>query len=66
MSDTKKNQEKKKKQESWLEQQIIAIMEKSMKQALDMAIDDLLKDWKYGTEDSFTAILRYFRYAPFS
>lgn len=46
MSDTKKDQEKKKKQESWLEQQIIAIMEKCMKQALDMAIDDLLKDWK--------------------
>lgn len=46
MRDTKKDQAKKKKQESWLEQQILAIMEKSMKQALDMAIDDLLKDWK--------------------
>ena len=46
MRDAKKDQERKKKQESWLEQQIIAIMEKSMKQALDMAIDDLLKDWK--------------------
>ena len=46
MRDTKKDQEKKKKQETWLEQQIFAIIEKSMKQALDMAIDDLLKDWK--------------------
>lgn len=46
MSNTKKDQEKKKRQENWLEQQIFAIMEKSMKQALDMAIDDLLKDWK--------------------
>ena len=46
MRDTKKDQEREKKQESWLEQQILAIMEKSMKQALDMAIDDLLKDWK--------------------
>ena len=46
MRDTKNDQERKKKQETWLEQQILAIMEKSMKQALDMAIDDLLKDWK--------------------
>ena len=47
MSDRKKDrEERKKKQDAWLEKQILAIMEKSMKQALDMAIDDLLKDWK--------------------
>lgn len=46
MKDSKKDQEKKKKQETWLEKEIIAIMEKSMKACLDAAIDDLLKDWK--------------------
>ena len=36
---------KKKKDDDWLEQQIIMIMEKSLKTALDQALDDLLKDW---------------------
>ena len=36
----------KKKQQSILEKEIMSIMEKGMKAALDRAIDDLLKDWK--------------------
>ena len=46
MSDREKEREKrKKKQDAWLEQQIMMIMEKSMKAALDKALDDLLKGW---------------------
>ena len=37
---------KKKKDEDWLMAQLTAILEKSMKTALDQALDDLLKDWK--------------------
>lgn len=37
--------EEKKKQQSILEKEIFGIMEKSMKTALDAAVDDLLKDW---------------------
>lgn len=37
---------KKKKNQSVLEAEIFSIMQKSMKSALDMAIDDILKDWK--------------------
>jgi len=37
---------KKKKRESELETMVFQIMEKSLKKALDVAIDDLLKDWK--------------------
>ncbi len=37
---------KKKKKKSTLETEIFSIMEKSLKSALDAAIDDLLKDWK--------------------
>ena len=42
----KNDKDKKKKRESELESFIFAVMEKSMKQALDAALDDLLKDWK--------------------
>ena len=47
-SDREKEKKKKdkKKQQSILEKEIMSIMSKSMKTALDMAIDDLLKDWK--------------------
>ena len=41
-----KDKKKKKRQQSILEKEIISIMHKSMKAALDMALDDLLKDWK--------------------
>ena len=43
---TKDEKDKKKKRESELQKFIFSVMEKSMKQALDVAIDDLLKDWK--------------------
>ena len=39
-------QKKKKKKQSVLEAEIMAIMNKSLKTALDMAIDELLKDFK--------------------
>lgn len=37
---------KKKKKQSTLEAEIFSIMEKSLKSALDMALDDILKEWK--------------------
>lgn len=37
---------KKKKRQSELELFIFQLMEKSMKQALNAALDDILKDWK--------------------
>ena len=40
-----KKDEKKKKKQSILVKEIFGIMEKSMKTALDAAVDDLLKDW---------------------
>ena len=39
-------EKKKKKRQSELESFIFSMMEKSMKQALDFALDDILKDWK--------------------
>ena len=42
----KDEKDKKKKRESELQRFIFSVVEKSMKQALDVAIDDLLKDWK--------------------
>ena len=41
-----KDKKKKKRQQSILEKEIMSIMHKSMKAALDMALDDLLKDCK--------------------
>ena len=43
---TEEEKKKKKKRESEFETMIFQIMEKSMKQALDVALDDLFKDWK--------------------
>ena len=37
---------KKKKKKSVIEAEILRIMEKSLKTALDMALDDIFKDWK--------------------
>ena len=43
----KKEREKdKKKKQSVLEAEIMRIMEKSLKTALDKAMDDIFKDWK--------------------
>ena len=44
-SDRDKEKKKKKKQ-SILEAEIMSIMEKSLKTALDKALDDIFKDWK--------------------
>ena len=44
-SDREKEKKKKKKQ-SILEAEIMSIMEKSLKTALDKALDDISKDWK--------------------
>ena len=44
--DKEKKKKDKKRQQSILEKEILSIMSKSMKTALEMALDDLLKDWK--------------------
>ena len=46
MSDKKKDKDKKKKKKSVIEAEIMRFMEKSMKTALDLALDDIFKDWK--------------------
>lgn len=46
MSQSERDKKKKKKQQSTLEAQIFSIMEKSLKTAVDMALDDIFKDWK--------------------
>lgn len=43
---SEKDKKKKKKEQSVLEAEIFSIMEKSLKTALDMALDEILKDWK--------------------
>lgn len=42
----KDKDKKKKKKQSILEAEIMSIMQKSLKTALDLALDDLLKDFK--------------------
>ena len=42
---TKKKKEKKKKK-SFLEAEVLQILQKSLKTALDLALDDIMKDWK--------------------
>lgn len=37
---------KKKKQQSILDTEVFRAMEKGLKTALDVALDDILKDWK--------------------
>ena len=46
MSDKKKDKDTKKKKKSVMEAEIMRFMEKSMKTALDLALDDIFKDWK--------------------
>ena len=41
----KGDKKKKKKKQSSLEAEIFRIMEKSLKSALDVALDDIFKDW---------------------
>ena len=46
MSNKKKDKDKKKKKKSVLEAEILSFMQKSMKTALDLALDDIFKDFK--------------------
>ena len=47
MSQSEKDREKKKKKkQSILEAEIMSIMQKSLKTALDLALDDIMKDFK--------------------
>ena len=45
-SDDREKEKRKKKKQSILEAEVMRIMEKSLKTSLDMALDDILKDWK--------------------
>lgn len=42
----KRDRESSKKKKSNLEAEVFSIMEKSLKTALDVALDDIFKDWK--------------------
>ena len=46
MSQPDKKRQERKKRESILEQLILAIMQKSLKAAMDQALDELLKEWQ--------------------
>ena len=46
MSSKEDREKKKKKEKSILEAEIFALMERSLKQAMDMALADIFKDWK--------------------
>lgn len=46
MTQSQKNKDKKKKKKSVLEAEIMSLMEKSLKAALQVALDDIFKDWK--------------------
>ena len=46
MSSQKEQDKKKKKRLSILEAELFRIMEKSLKTAMDKALDDIFKDWK--------------------
>lgn len=44
--DRDKSKNRKKKKQFTLEAEIFSIMEKSLKAALDVALDDIMKEWK--------------------
>ena len=46
MKSQKDKEKEKKRKQSILEAEVMRIMEKSLKTALDLALDDLLKDFK--------------------
>lgn len=46
MSRDEERKKRKKKQDDWLTAEIMAIMQKGLKAALDKALDELLGDWK--------------------
>ena len=43
---SQQDKRKKKKKKSVLEAEIMSLMQKSLKAALEMALDDIFKDWK--------------------
>ena len=43
---SQQDKRKKKKKKSVLEAEITSLMQKSLKVALEMALDDIFKDWK--------------------
>ena len=43
---SQKDKDQKKKKKSVLEAEIMSLMQKSLKAALEMALDDIFKDWK--------------------
>ena len=43
---SQKEKDKKKKRQSLLEAELFRIMEKSLKVAMDKALDDIFRDWK--------------------
>ena len=46
MKSKKDRQKEKKRKQSILEKEIMSIMSKSVKTALDLALNDIFKDWK--------------------
>ena len=46
MSSQKEKDKKQKKRHSLLEAELVRIMEKSLKAAMDKSLDDIFKDWK--------------------
>ena len=46
MSSQKEKDKKKRKRQSLLEAELFRIMEKSLKVAMDKALDDIFRDWK--------------------
>ena len=46
MKSQKDKEKEKKRKQSILEAEVMRIMEKSLKTALDLALDDIFKDWK--------------------
>ena len=57
---------KKKKQSSVLEAELFRIMEKSLKAAMDKALDDIFRDWKYSKAEAVLkrATSAFFRFLP--
>ena len=46
MRQQERDKKKKKKKQSVLEAEVFSILEKGLKTAVDMALDDIFKDWK--------------------
>ena len=46
MKSQKDKEKEKKRKQSILEAEVMKIMEKSLKTALDLALNDIFKDWK--------------------